>query len=83
MSTTQSHGYMFEITIEILLFITCRTSKTYVQDIMDEVVSGVSARTVQRYLNSLQKHGYIQGDNQLPQGFVPTLKSKQTFGVGL
>lgn len=83
MSITQSHGYMFELTIEILLFITCRPNKTYVRDIMENVVTEVSPRTVQRYLNSLQKHGYVQGDCKQPQGFVPTLKAKQTFGVGL
>ena len=72
MSITQSHGHMFEMTLEIVLFITFRTKKTYVQDVLDDVVSGVTGRTVQRYLSSLEKLGYIIGDKKNPQGFIPT-----------
>lgn len=81
MNTTQSHSYMFEMTLEIVLFITFRTKKTYVQDVLDDVVSGVSERTVHRYLASLERLGYIRGDSKCPQGFLPTEKAKQLFGV--
>lgn len=81
MSITQSHGHMFELTIEIVLFITFRRQKTYVQDVLDDVVSDVSKRTVQKYLASLEKLGFIQGDGKCPQGFLPTEKSKQLFGA--
>ena len=81
MSITQSHSYMFEMTLEIVLFITFRTKKTYVQDVLDDVVSGATGRTVQRYLSSLEKLGYIQGDGKCPQGFLPTEKAKQLFGT--
>ena len=81
MSITQSHSYMFEMTLEIVLFITFRTKKTYVQDVLDDVVSGATGRTVQRYLSSLEKLGYIQGDDKCPQGFLPTEKAKQLFGA--
>lgn len=81
MSITQSHSYMFEMTLEIVLFITFRTKKTYVQDVLDDVVSGATGRTVQRYLSSLEKLGYIQGDGKCPQGFLPTEKAKQLFGA--
>jgi len=72
---------MFEMTLEIVLFITFRTKKTYVQDVLDDVVSGATGRTVQRYLSSLEKLGYIQGDDKCPQGFLPTEKAKQLFGA--
>lgn len=81
MSITQSHGHMFEMTLEIVLFITFRRQKTYVQDVLDDVVSDVSKRTVQKYLASLEKLGYITGDKKYPQGFLPTEKSKQLFGA--
>lgn len=81
MNTTQSHSYMFEMTLEIVLFITFRTKKTYVQDVLDDVVSGVSERTVHRYLTSLERLGYIRGDSKRPQGFLPTEKAKQLFGA--
>ena len=80
MSISQSHGFMFELTIDVLLYITFKPNKTYVQDIMDNVVSGSTKRTVQRYLQSLEKIGYIAGDECCPQGFVATEKSKQLFG---
>ena len=82
MSISQSHGHMFELTIEIVLFITFRTNKTYVIDVLEQVVSGVSERTVCRYLSSLEDLGYITGDKKYPQGFLPTEKSKQLFGAG-
>jgi len=72
---------MFEMTLEIVLFITFRTKKTYVQDVLDDVVSGATGRTVQRYLSSLEKLGFIEGDGKCPQGFLPTEKAKQLFGV--
>lgn len=81
MSITQSHSYMFELTLEIVLFITFRTKKTYVLEILEEVVSGVSERTVHRYLASLERLGYIRGDGKCPQGFLPTEKAKQLFGA--
>lgn len=81
MNTTQSHSYMFEMTLEIVLFITFRTKKTYVQDVLDDVVSGATGRTVQRYLSSLEKLGFIEGDGKCPQGFLPTEKAKQLFGA--
>ncbi len=82
MSISQSHGHMFELTIEIMLFITFRTKKTYVVDVLEDVVSGVSERTVHRYLASLEKLGYITGDKKYPQGFLPTEKAKQLFEAG-
>lgn len=82
MSISQSHGHMFELTIEIVLFITFRRQKTYVQDVLDDVVSDVSKRTVCRYLSSLEDLGYVTGDKKSPQGFLPTEKSKQLFGAG-
>jgi len=72
---------MFEMTLEIVLFITFRTKKTYVQDVLDDVVSGATGRTVQRYLSSLEKLGFIEGDGKCPQGFLPTEKAKQLFGA--
>ena len=81
MSVSQSHGHIFEMTVEIILFITFRTKQTYVQDIMDDVVTGVDKRTVQRYMRSLEKLEYVKGDSCCPQGFVPTDKAKQLFGV--
>ena len=81
MSITQSHGVMFEITVEILLFIVFRKEKTYAQDLIDHVVSGVSKRTVQRYLKSLEQLGYVQSDGCVHKGFTPTEKAKQTFGA--
>ncbi len=81
MNTTQSHSYMFEMTLEIVLFITFRTKKTYVQDVLDDVASGATGRTVQRYLSSLEKLGFIEGDGKCPQGFLPTEKAKQLFGA--
>lgn len=81
MNTTQSHSYMFEMTLEIVLFITFRTKKTYVQDVLDDVVSGATGRTVQRYLSSLEKQGYLIGDNEIPRGFRPSDKAKQLFGA--
>jgi len=72
---------MFEVTLEIVLFITFRTKKTYVQDVLDDVVSGATGRTVQRYLSSLEKLGFIEGDGKCPQGFLPTEKAKQLFGA--
>jgi len=72
---------MFEMTLEIVLFITFRTKKTYVQDVLDDVVSGATGRTVQRYLSSLEKLGFIEGDGKCPQGFLPTKKAKQLFGA--
>ena len=82
MSISQSHGHMFELTIEIVLFITFRRQKTYVQDVLDDVVSDVSKRTVQKYPASLEKLGYITGDKKYPQGFLPTEKAKQLFEAG-
>lgn len=82
MSISQSHGHMFELAIEIVLFITFRRQKTYVQDVLDDVVSDVSKRTVQKYLASLEKLGYITGDKKYPQGFLPTEKAKQLFEAG-
>ena len=73
---------MFEQTLEIMLFITFRTNKTYVIDVLEQVVSGVSERTVCRYLSSLEDLGYVAGDKKSPQGFLPTEKSKQLFGAG-
>ena len=81
MSISQSHGYMFEMTIDVILYITFREKKTYVQDVMDDVVSSVSKRTVQKYMASLEKLGYIEGDRKCPQGFLPTDKAKQIFGA--
>ncbi|WP_312086975.1 hypothetical protein [Acinetobacter variabilis] len=81
MSISQSHSHMFELTIEIILFITFRRKKTYVQDVLDDVVSDVSKRTVQKYLASLEKLGYIIGDKKYPQGFIPTEKARQLFGA--
>lgn len=81
MSISQSHGYMFEMTVDVVLYITFREKKTYVQDVLDDVVTGVSKRTVQKYLASLEKIGYIAGDKKQPQGFLPTEKSKQIFGA--
>ena len=81
MSISQSHGFMFEMTTDVLLYITFKPNKTYVQDIMDNVVSGSTKRTVQRYLKSLEKIGYIKGDECCPQGFTATVKSKQLFGA--
>jgi DNA-binding IclR family transcriptional regulator len=83
MSTSQSHGHMFETTLEILLFITFRREKTYVQDVLDHVVTGASYRTVQRYMKSLENLGYVESDckKNSPQSFIPTLKAKQLFGV--
>lgn len=81
MSISKSHSHMFEQTIEIMLFITFRTKKTYVIDVLDQVVSGVSERAVQRYLASLEQLGYVIGDRETPQGFIPTEKAKQLFGA--
>lgn len=60
MSISQSHGFMFEMTMDVLLYITFKPNKTYVQDIMDNVVSGSTKRTVQRYLKSLEKNWLYQ-----------------------
>lgn len=79
---SKSHSHMFEQTLEIMLFITFRTNKTYVIDVLEQVVSGVSERTVCRYLSSLEKLGYITGDKKYPQGFLPTEKAKQLFEAG-
>jgi len=46
------------------------------------VVSDVSKRTLQKYLASLEKLGYITGDKKYPQGFLPTEKAKQLFEAG-
>lgn len=83
MNISQSHGHMFETTMDILLFITFRGKATYVQDVLDNVVTNTSYRTVQRYVNSLEKLGYVLGDGKRnsPQGFLPTDKAKQLFGV--
>lgn len=81
MSISQSHEYMFEMTIDVVLYITFREKKTYVQDVLDDVVTGVSKRTVQKYLASLEKIGYIVGDKKQPQGFLPTEKSRELFGA--
>lgn len=81
MSISQSHGYMFEMTMDIVLYVTFREKKTYVQDVLDDVVTGVSKRTVQKYLASLEKIGYIVGDRKFPQGFLPTEKSKELFAA--
>lgn len=77
----QQQAFIFETSLEILLFITYRTKKTYVQDVLDNVVDGVQIRVVQRYLKSLESLGYIEGDRKCPQGFVPTIKAKQLFGA--
>lgn len=80
-SISKTHSQVFEKTIEIILFITFRTKKTYVLEILEEVVSGVSERTVHRYLASLEQLGFIEGDDKCPQGFLPTEKAKQLFGA--
>lgn len=76
----QQHAQIFEMTMDILLFVTFRTKKTYVQDVVDQVVEHTQKRTVQRYLKSLESLGYVVGDRKTPQGFTPTLKAKQLLG---
>lgn len=42
---------------------------------------GCHQRSAQRYLIQLEAQGYLVGDKETPQGFKPSNKAKQLFGV--
>lgn len=44
-------------------------------------LTNVCLRSAQRYLIQLEEKGYLVGDKETPQGFIPTDKAKQLFGV--
>lgn len=44
-------------------------------------LTNVCLRSAQRYLIQLEDRGYLVGDGETPQGFKPSKKAKQLFGV--
>lgn len=53
--------------------------KTSATDVLGWI--GKTRRTAQRYLDQLERAGYVTRDDATPAGFTPTEKTKQIFTI--
>ncbi|WP_111884570.1 hypothetical protein [Acinetobacter sp. CFCC 11171] len=58
-----------------------KRGKTSATDVLGWI--GKTRRTAQRYLDQLERAGYVIRDDATPSGFTPTDKTKQIFTIKL
>lgn len=73
----KSMGCMFDRMISMIVVTVNSNRRMAVADFVD--VLGLSKRSAQRYVKTLQEMGYLAGDGCVPQGFKATEKTKQLF----
>ncbi len=73
----KSMGRMFDRMISMIVVTVNSNRRMAVADFVD--VLGLSKRSAQRYVSTLQEMGYLSGDGCAPQGFKATEKTKKLF----